>query len=142
VESIVCLAWLSLVRLGPGREVDAIHYVVSLEGTIAVYDREGSTPANANEILEAHLDAVMDELVRLDAGDPDIELDLSDCRVRFAILVEADDEAPAVGKASPTLRSAIHAAGGSTPGRPETDQPAWGIERVRLTIEAVELLAA
>ncbi len=122
--------------------MDPIHYVVSLEGTIAVYDSEGSTPANAKEILEAHLDAVMDELIRLDAGDPDIELDLSDCRVRFAILVEADDEAPAVGKASPILRSAIHAAGGSTPSWPEPDQPAWGVERVKLTIEAVELLAA
>jgi hypothetical protein len=119
-----------------------MHFVVTLVGTIAVTDENGKSPPDADELLEAHLDAVMDELERLKAGDPDIELDLTECHVKFAVLVEASDPDAAIANASPVVRSAIHAAGGSTPDWPDSDARVWSVRRVTMSVRAVELAAA
>jgi hypothetical protein len=119
-----------------------MHYVVSLEGTLTACDDQSIALPDAARIMEAHLDAVMESLMELEAQDPDIEFDLNDCRVRFAIMVEATDHADAVRVASPVIRTSIHAAGGETAAWPEPNHPAWAVQRVRITVEAVELAAA
>lgn len=121
-----------------------MHYVVSLSGTVSVTeDGEQLLPSQcADEVIEAHLDAVMDALEAVDATDPDIELDLKDCSVRVAILVEATDPEHAIATASPVLRRAINAAGGSTPDWPDSDHRAWSVRTVSLSARPVQLSAA
>lgn len=71
---------------------------------------------SSDDDLEAHLDAVMEELLRLAAADPAVAAQLSTRDVEVSVLVEAAtlDEATAAG--STTIRSAIHGAGGGTAG--------------------------
>lgn len=126
------------------REERPVHYVVTLSGTIAVTDDDGLRLVGdeADTLIEQHLDAVMDALEDMDAQDPDIELDLTDCSVRFAILVEATDPEHAIDIASPQVRKAIDAAGGSTPDWPDSTHRAWAVRRVSLSASPVELVAA
>ena len=63
----------------------------------------------------------MDALLDLEAADaaiedPDLEADLSSGHVDVQMIVDAEDPAAAMVKAFATLRSAIHAIGGATPG--------------------------
>src|ERR1700722_10965926 len=109
-----------------------MHYVVSIVGTIAVTDEQGGTPSDADALIESHLDAVMNELEKVQAADPDIELE--GCQVRLAILVEANDPDKAIAEASPVLRQAIHDAGGSTPDWPENNWKAWSVRSVTLSV--------
>jgi hypothetical protein len=69
--------------------------------------------------LEKLLDAVMDELVKLDVTDPSIGGTLTDGDIEFSLAVEADTLERATAGAFGTIRAAIHAAGGGTPGWPE-----------------------
>ena len=69
--------------------------------------------------LEKLLDAVMDELVKLHATDPSIGGALPDGDVELSLAVEAETLEEATGSAFGTIRTAIHAAGGGTPGWPE-----------------------
>jgi hypothetical protein len=69
--------------------------------------------------LEKLLDAVMDELVKLHATDPSIGGTLPDGDVELSLAVEAETLEEATGSAFGTIRTAIHAAGGGTPGWPE-----------------------
>jgi hypothetical protein len=69
--------------------------------------------------LEKLLDVVMEELVRLDVTDPSIGGTLSDGDIEFSLAVEADTLEKATASAFGTIRAAIHAAGGGTPGWPE-----------------------
>jgi hypothetical protein len=69
--------------------------------------------------LEKLLDVVMEELVRLDVTDPSIGGTLSDGDVEFGLAVEAETLEKATVGAFGTIRTAIHAAGGGTPGWPE-----------------------
>lgn len=119
-----------------------MHYVITLVGTISVRDNNGQEPQNVNELLEAHLDSVMEEFLKVKAFDPDIDLDLVNSRVKFAILVEADDPDQAIAKASPIVRSAIHGAGGSTPDWPESDNRAWSVDQTTLSVQVTELVSA
>jgi hypothetical protein len=68
--------------------------------------------------LEAALDRVMEELVRLGVEDPAIGGKLSSGEVEISITVEAESYEQAVSKAMGTIRTAIHAAEVSTPGWP------------------------
>lgn len=68
--------------------------------------------------IDAHTDAVMDELLKLESesiSDSDLSADLKDCTVEVSIVGHAEtfDEAAAI--ADSAIRTAIHAAGGSTP---------------------------
>jgi hypothetical protein len=119
-----------------------MHFVVTLVGTISVRDGSGHEPPNVGDLLEAHLDAVMEEFLKIKVMDPDIELDLVDNRVKFAILVEADDPDKAISSASPLVRSAIHGAGGSTPEWPESDDRVWAVEQTTLSVQSAELVSA
>jgi enamine deaminase RidA (YjgF/YER057c/UK114 family) len=119
-----------------------VDYVVTLSGTIAVVDDDGNRVPDAGDLIEQHLDVVMDALEGMGVGDPDIELDLTDCSVRVAILVVATDPDHAIATASPLMREAIHAAGGSTPDWPDSDHRVWSVRRITLSVSPVELVAA
>jgi hypothetical protein len=69
--------------------------------------------------LERLLDVVMEELVKLDVTDPSIGGTLSDGDIEFSLAVEADTLEKATMSAFGTIRAAIHAAEGATPGWPE-----------------------
>jgi hypothetical protein len=69
--------------------------------------------------LEKLLDAVMEELVKLDVTDPSIGGTLSDGDIEFSLAVEAETLEKATATTFGTIRAAIHAAGGGTPGWPE-----------------------
>ena len=69
--------------------------------------------------LEQALDRVMEELVKLDVTDPSIGGTLSDGDIEFSLAVEADTLEKATASVFGTIRTAIHAAGGGTPGWPE-----------------------
>jgi len=63
------------------------------------------------------MDALLDiEDVDPAISDPDLAADLSSGHVDVQMTVEAADPAVAMVKALATLRSAIHAIGGATPG--------------------------
>jgi hypothetical protein len=69
--------------------------------------------------LEKLLEVVMEELVRLDVTDPSIGGTLSDGDIEFSLAVEDETLEKATASAFGTIRTAIHAAGGGTPGWPE-----------------------
>ena len=69
--------------------------------------------------LEKLLDLVMEELVKLDVTDPSIGGTLQDGDIEFTLAVEADTLEKATASVFGTIRAAIHAAGGGTPGWPE-----------------------
>lgn len=78
-------------------------------------------------MLDEHLSAVFDELVKLDALDPDISGTLSHGSVRISVDVEAPDELKALEVGGGMIRTALHAAGGATPG--------WSHRTLRTVIE-------
>lgn len=119
-----------------------MHFAVTLTGTVAVSDEDGERPPNAETLVEEHVDGIMDALETMGVGDPDLELDLTVCSVRIAILVEAGNPDEAITTASPIMRHAIHSAGGSTPEWPDSDDRAWSVRHVTLSVHAVELAAA
>ena|ERR1700677_2442178 len=116
-----------------------MHFVVTLSGTISVSDQDGNQPQNVGALLGDYLNSVMDEFCRMNVMDPDIELDLSTCSVKFAILVEADDTLAAINVASPLVRSAIHGAGGSTPDWPDVDHNSWAVRKISFSVEPVSV---
>ena len=69
--------------------------------------------------LEQMLDRMMAELVALRAIDPSIGGTLTDGEIEFGLAVEAETLEKALLSAFGTIRSAIHAAEGATPGWPE-----------------------
>ena len=85
--------------------------------------------------IEHHLDNVMEELLKLDALDPTIGL--GDDLVDFSVMTEAINPVDAVNKASGTLRTAIHAAGGGTPDWPKVSDEVWGVWLVSVRTDAV-----
>jgi hypothetical protein len=99
----------------------------------------GEVPSDTDELIERHLDEVMDELVRLDAGDPSIDLDLTQSEARLAVLVEAVNPLEATDTASGLIRSAIHAANGSTPDWPGPHDKAWSVQLLSLSTEPVPI---
>lgn len=87
----------------------------------------------APQIIDAHLDDVMSHLIELEEADPrlsnaDLSAKLSTGHTEISIAVEAPaDEAMAVGMSA--IRSAIHAAGGSTPAWDDEEPSAkWALE--------------
>lgn len=93
---------------GPLAEGRNVKVTVTYEGRV-VTDIPPDT-------IEACLDDVMEELLRLGALDPAVGATLATREVEVSVVVEAPslDEAVKVGSA--TIRSAIHCAGGHTPG--------------------------
>lgn len=111
-----------------------MNFLVALDCLITVNDAD---EAEADSIIEAHLDEVMEELGRLSAGDPSIDLDLTCGQVAFSVLVHAPNPLEAVDQASGLVRSAIHAAGGATPNWPDRMDKAWAVQLVAIRSEPV-----
>lgn len=93
-------------------------------------------PSGSPDDLERHLDAVMEELVELDCGDPSIAATLGTGQVRLSLLFDPAacgiEPAHANMYALAQFRTAVHAAGGGTagwpvsqPDEPEPDAPAF-----------------
>jgi len=97
----------------------------------------------AGPIPEGMFDALADALYDLEAGDEAIEdadlgASLADGRATVTMTVDAGDPAQAGTKALATVRAAIHAIGGATPGW-ETDR---GVMRVAPADAAGRLFAS
>lgn len=92
--------------------------------------------------FHARARALMDELIKLDGYNPDIidptvSSDAGRCVMEVEALVATDDPLDAVTKMSGVLRTALHAAGAST--------PAWNeqsVVRTENSTERVGYLAA
>ncbi len=65
--------------------------------------------------LEEHLDEVMSELLKLDVHDPAVSAAASKGLVEISVQVDAGTVEDAFVVGSSAIRTAIHAAGGSTP---------------------------
>ena len=112
-------------------------YVVSLTGCIYAIEATGRRVADEEQVVESHLDAVMKELIGLNARDPAIDMDVTDNSVVMSVLVEAPTPVAAVGVATGYFRTAIHAAGGSTHDWPGQDHHAWEVTLVSLRCDLV-----
>ena len=109
-----------------------MNFSVEFQGRIEATTDEGDVIAPL-EVIEHHLDNVMDELISLSASDPIIDADLVGGAVRFGLVVDVSNPLSAVEQASGTLRTAIHAAGGCTPDWPAVDAThAWGVRLVEV----------
>lgn len=95
--------------------------VVELNGRVSVAD----TVDDADTVIEAHLDDVMEALLDLDAADASITANIRDRSVTFSVMVEAVGSFDAINQASVLFRTAIHAAGGGTAEWPSEDHEAW-----------------
>lgn len=113
-----------------------MRFVVELVGVVDVTGDEDG-PLNAAAMIDAHLDAVMDELVNLGAADPAIELDMSCRQVTMAVMVEAANPFGATSQASGLIRTAIHTAHGATPDWPEPTDEAWSVRILSLRSDPV-----
>lgn len=71
--------------------------------------------------LETCLDAVMEELLRLDVEDPSVGGVLARGEVTLAFTVEAPSLVASLDQALATTRAALHGAGASTPSWPGLD---------------------
>lgn len=69
--------------------------------------------------LEKQLDAVMEELVKLNVIDPSIGATLSDGTIEVSLGAEGDTLEAALQSAFGDIRTAIHAAEGATPNWPQ-----------------------
>lgn len=74
---------------------------------------QGDLPAP--DALEAHLEGVMEQLIKLDVENPVVAAEAHDGSVEISVTITADSPEDAVAAGSASIRSAIHAAGGYTP---------------------------
>jgi hypothetical protein len=89
------------------------------------------------EGLDVHTDLVMDELMKLESDiitDSDITASLADAIVSVTTVAAAESFEEATDIAQSTIRTAIHAAGGST--------PQWAAPVFAPTASAAELVIA
>ncbi|HUC15887.1 MAG TPA: hypothetical protein VMS00_15660 [Acidimicrobiales bacterium] len=90
---------------------------------------------NEDEIIESHLDQVMEQLIELHATDPSINLVCN--QATLGVLIEVGNPIDATLLASGYLRTAIHAANGSTPDWPDPQNKAWSVKVLSLSAEPV-----
>lgn len=109
-------------------------FAVRFQGIIDVTDEpdlfdrlDGASQPTDAEVMEDHLDGVMDELLTLGAEDPAIDLEISTGRVTFTVTIDGQNPVAAIAQASGLFRTAIHAAGGCTPDWPNPDHDAWSL---------------
>lgn len=119
------------------RGVTGLDFVVTLVGQVRVVGPDGSDSPDAAAVLENRLDAVMDELEHLGAGDPSINLDLGASQAEFAVLVNASNPVGAISQASGLLRTAIYSSGGTTPDWPDHDDNQWSVSLVSVRSDPV-----
>jgi hypothetical protein len=63
-------------------------------------------------------DRVMEELLKLEVEDPSVGGSLTSGEVQISLTIEASSKKEAISKTNGLIRTAIHAAGGATPGWP------------------------
>ena len=119
-----------------------MNFVVTFEGSITVRDSGTEKSVPVGDLIASHLDAVMDEFYKIDAQDPEIDLDLGSRRVKLSVLVSATNPDGAIRSASPQIRSAIHGAGGSTPDWLNADDRAWSVRQVQMSVRPADLVDA
>lgn len=115
-----------------------MRFIVTLAAEVTVRDGDGQPPDDAARLLEAHLDEVMVQLDVLNAQDPFIDLDLEAFRVNLSVLTEAENPISAVNTASDLMRTAVHAAHGSTPDWPGSSAEAWSVRLTGLSVQPVD----
>lgn len=122
-----------------------MRYAVSVLGHAEV--TSAGPDADKVQLLEDHLDEVMNQLVTLEEGDgritdPDISASLADGDVEISVVVEAEntDEAAKIGNGA--IRCAVHAAGGHTPGWEEIPTAMWELEVEKSTQRRLNLVDA
>lgn len=101
-----------------------------------VLPKDGSPPDP--DILDQLTDLVQDELLGLDKViDPDLGISLTSGELHMRTCAEAETASEAIEIASGAFRSALHAAGISTPGweekiteRYEVEEVSWQVEKV------------
>jgi hypothetical protein len=111
-----------------------VKYAVSVCGLAEVVLAPGQDETEGHAYLEAQLDEVMAQLLELEESpdlqvtDSDISATLADGRVEISVVIEADslDKATVVGHGA--IRSAVHAAGGHTPGWQSDHAAAWELD--------------
>lgn len=96
-------------------------YEVLFEG----YVRDNEGQILPSDVLEAHFDEVMEELLRLNVEDAAVSGALARGIVEVSVTVEADDVDKAQGVGNGVIRAAIHAADGATPG--------WAVDWCKVT---------
>jgi len=107
-----------------------MRFQVAWEGMVVALNPAAAEPSN----VEEHLDRVMQELLEIDAQDISISLVGSEGLVEMSVTVEAESVEDAVANGSAVLRSAIHAAGGFTPG--------WSIDWTKVQASKADLVQA
>lgn len=85
---------------------------------VALADGDADTPEGRRSFYMA----VIDELERIGASDPDLEGDLSGSVALSVAVPASEDLALVVCDGLTTIRTAIHAAGGATPDWPPCTQ--------------------
>lgn len=120
-------------------------YAVTVQGHATVIDAGPDT--DEAQLLEEHLDQVVDELMTLEEGDErlsdaDLSASLAVGDVELSIVVEAanTDEANQIGAG--TIRCAIHAAGGATPGWDNAQASTWALDVAETTQRKLDLADA
>jgi hypothetical protein len=87
-----------------------VRYQVVLEGLTA---RHGEARPILADVLEAHLDGVMEELVKLRAEDATVAGTMAKGQVEISVVVHAPDLESALERAQAVVRSALESAGDS-----------------------------
>lgn len=89
--------------------------------------------------IEAHLDDVADAFADIADVDGDVGVNVATGRVDLCMTLAAESPADAIGKAISAARTAIHAAGGGTPGWDDLLQKVLDNEEFRSTVAPSEL---
>jgi len=74
--------------------------------------------ADPSEDVEEFFGRVMQDFIDVGVEDPAVGVDLEKREASFALIAEGERPEDAVAAAIGTIRTAIHAAGGATPGWP------------------------
>jgi hypothetical protein len=82
------------------------------------FETELTYTAAPDTDVEEFFGRVMQELINLGVDDPGIGVDLAKREVSVGLVAEGELPEDAVAAAMTTIRTAIHAAGGATPGWP------------------------
>jgi hypothetical protein len=118
-----------------------VKFYVSYCGLITATPGPGEVLDDPAASIEQHLDAVMDQLLELDLVDADISARLELGEVEITILVEAPSPEDAAKLGLSDIRTAVHAAGGSTPNWPQGDER-FAVARESSSQRPAELIEA
>lgn len=122
-----------------------MRYAVTVLGHAEVID--AGPNADDPQLLEDHLDEVMNQLVALEEGDgrvadADISARLLDGDVEISVVVQAGNTTEANEIGMGVIRCAVHAAGGHTPGWENATAATWELEVEEASQRKLDLVEA